>query len=150
MAYTWTTGEVITAEKLNSSQTNNYDLIIDFEGDTLSLIGNPLEELYTKIINNEPTKALYYITTAGGEHVHIESFAVSGFIAHGGTQDGSYVVTYRFYNPFTSQSPFSEISIVGNSNTGNAISGATTANYTYSFETKTYVLTINDNSGTFV
>ena len=33
MAYTWTTGEVITAEKLNSSQTNNYDLIIDFEGD---------------------------------------------------------------------------------------------------------------------
>jgi len=63
MAYTWTTGEVITAEKLNNTGTG-YDLIVFFDivNTTVSAIGLSFSELLEKITNGS-IFALFNVNT---------------------------------------------------------------------------------------
>jgi len=100
MAYTWVTGEVITAEKLNN--TGNVDLSIAFGEDinediTLSIKGMSLQELINKLSHREFIQCVFWVYDGTAYQVNSVS---------GDDNDGSDGICFTNYS-----NDFIEISI---------------------------------------
>lgn len=113
MSYTWTTGEVITAEKLNSMNNTEYDLELHFsatgnyESPVLTLTGRGLsvEELIEKTDNFEPVswRITSHLNTEGTEFdeeqfTYNEGYAVSHTKPNNGDEQISINNAYFIIN----------------------------------------------------
>lgn len=151
MAYTkqtWTTGDTITAAKLNHMEdgiadggSGEYDIVIELDGSTdeYSAVGKSVSELYEMISTKMNVAAK-----------HISTFDMMG----------DTITTYEYPVVITAstQNNVSTVSITFSSGSGNEWSIGMLANgnamiaqqpytFVYDSSTKTYTFTVSENSG---
>ena len=150
MGYTWTNGEVITADKLNATGGTSYDLVMHsyFNENTLvstlTATGLSIDEIVEKIENDEVVGALIYeegVLDGGGNILAIAN--ASEISCSQMTTEGVESVELTFRCPRTTLIINCNIG----ENTGTFELNAAQYTYTYDSATKTYTFTPSEDSG---
>lgn len=137
MAYTWTNGEVITAQKLNDTGGNEYDFVLELNGTTAeySAVGKSVSELYEMISSKMHINATYiedFIQSGETITTYNNPLEISAY-----TQDGAFGVSFGSVSGWG-------IALLTD---GTASISQHMYTFVYDSATKTYTFTPSENSG---